>query len=517
MLAADTLFPLLCDKVLELLGMPTSGEVVYVEDDESSSDCTEVDADDYASRMADLLLLGAEQKARGSWQPATDSRKALGSALRLQGEAFVWLDTDEKILALSGGLPWRMGEDWPFSLESHTDLAVAGPGNPPAHQVCVEVEREGQPAGTFVLLFMSGGDEDTATTAPASAPGSDDLQEDVLPEGELVMTDAEFAESMQRESRVATAVSITVTVLIALLLALAISRLVTRRLSKLAATAGGPVGRGAELPGPFDDAGQDEIAVLARAMNTMRARANELVEDLADQDAKRREWVAQASHDLRTPLTALLACLDRAKLVLETTDPESARTVISEFLAVARMDADRVQALADDLFEIARLDAADPLTLEEVPPGELVQQAVKELSPVAEQKGVALTVDLPRALPILVADGRRLMRAMENLLRNAIQFARQRVEVLASVCDSGIRFEVRDDGAGLPEQGGEVKLAELRRRHSRDDSAGLGLVVARKVAEVHGGKLGAYNMETGGAAFWFVIPFPEESTGSGGN
>jgi len=514
MLAADSLFPVLCDKVLELLGMPASDEVVYVADDQSSPGCTEFDADDYASRMADLLLLGAERKARGCWQPATESRKALDSALRLQDEAFVWLDAESKILALSEGLPWRMGEAWPCSLESHADLPIAGRTGPPAHQVCVEVERAGQPAGTFVLLLMSGGDEDATTTAPAGAPASDELQEDAISDDQLVMTDAEFAESMQRESRIATTVSITVTVLIALLLALAISRLVTRRLSKLAATAGGPVGRGAELPGPFDDAGQDEISVLAGAMNSMRDRANELVDDLADQDAKRREWVAQASHDLRTPLTALLACLDRAELVLKTTDPESARTVISEFLAVARMDADRVQALADDLFEIARLDAADPLTLEEVPPGELVQQAVKELNPVAEQKGVSLTVDLPRALPILVADGRRLMRTMENLLRNAIQFARQRVEVLASVCDSGIKFEVRDDGTGLPEQGGEVKVAELRRRHSRDDSAGLGLVVARKVAEVHGGKLGAYNLATGGAAFWFVIPLPEEGTGS---
>ena len=125
-----------------------------------------------------------------------------------------------------------------------------------------------------------------------------------------------------------------------------------------------------------------------------------------------------------------------------------------ELLTVARMDADRVQAMADDLMEIARLEAGDALTLEPVPPGELVRQAVKELGPIAQAKGLKLEASVAPALPILSADGRRLMRAMENLLRNATQYAKQRIEVLATVCGDELRFEVRDDGTGLPEENG---------------------------------------------------------------
>jgi two-component system sensor histidine kinase MtrB len=308
---------------------------------------------------------------------------------------------------------------------------------------------------------------------------------------------------------------------LAALLSLALSRRVTSRLARLSRAASTPLDADA-LPGRFDDSGSDEISLLAATMNSLRDHVAERLRDLTAEETRRREWIAQVSHDLRTPLTAQLACLDRAKFVLERLEEDhELRNELLELVDVVKMDADRVHTLADDLLEIARLDAHDALSLEPVPPGELVRQAVRELEPLALQTNITIGTNITSRLPVLRADGRRLMRALENLMRNAIQHARSAVEVITVLSEDCVRFEVRDDGKGLPAQPdlldylrrlkGDEWLTELAKRRSRADSAGLGLVVAQRVAQAHEGTVGAYNLHAGGAAFWLDIPVPLEA------
>lgn len=319
---------------------------------------------------------------------------------------------------------------------------------------------------------------------------------------------------------IAAAFSVLTAVAVATPLAFFLSRWLTGRLSRLSQWSAEPV-TGDDLPGPFDDSGNDEISAVAATMNSLRQRVADRLKAFALEDIRRREWVAQVSHDLRTPLTAQLACLDRADLILHKPDSALRRNELRELLAVAKMDADRVQTLADDLLEIARLDAGDSLRLEPVPPGELVRQAVRGLEPLASQKGMRIEVRITSHLPMLNADGRRLTRAIENLIRNAIQHGRSTVEISATLSTTGcVRFEVRDDGRGLPKEpdfldylrrlNRDVRLSELARRRRRGDSAGLGLVVAQRVAEAHHGVVDAYNTIQGGAAFWMDIPVPAE-------
>jgi signal transduction histidine kinase len=319
---------------------------------------------------------------------------------------------------------------------------------------------------------------------------------------------------------VAAALSVLTAVAVATPLAFFLSRWLTGRLARLSQWSAEPV-TGDDLPGPFDDSGNDEISAVAATMNSLRQRVADRLKSFALDDIRRREWVAQVSHDLRTPLTAQLACLDRADLILHKPDSAFRRNELRELLAVAKMDADRVQTLADDLLEIARLDAGDGLRLEPVPPGELVRQAVRGIEPLAAQKGMRIDVRITTHLPMLNADGRRLTRAIENLMRNAIQHGRSTIEVSAALSTTGcVRFEVRDDGRGLPKEpdfldylrrlNRDVRLTELARRRRRGDSAGLGLVVAQRVAEAHHGVVDAYNTVQGGAAFWMDIPVPAE-------
>lgn len=284
-------------------------------------------------------------------------------------------------------------------------------------------------------------------------------------------------------------------VFFAVLFGFLVSRLAMRRLTALSETARAPIENG-ELPGPFRDRGHDEVAVLAHTLNSMRDRIEELVATLEGRDRQRREWIAQVSHDLRTPLTALQVCLDRLD---ERLGEEDAIPVeVGELLRTASADVQRVSSLADDLLEVARLELDDALHREPVLPGEIVQQAVRVLSPLAEAKHIAMATSSEKELPTLNADGRRLLRALENLLINSIQHAESEVTVSAHGDGKAVHFVVEDDGPGLPNGSAPER--------SRADSAGIGLQVTERVAVAHDGRLEARNRTTGGARFALVIP-----------
>jgi signal transduction histidine kinase len=167
-----------------------------------------------------------------------------------------------------------------------------------------------------------------------------------------------------------------------------------------------------------------------------------------------------------------------------------------------------MRTLTDDLLDIARLDTEKALALEPVPPGEIARETKAIMGGFAEEKSCTLDVIIERGLPTIEADGSRLLRALENLVRNALEHADSRVELQVLAIQNGIAFEVRDDGPGLPlEEGGEVNFTSLAGLRSRPDSAGLGLTVVRKVAEAHGGRLSARNQENkGGALFRLEVP-----------
>ncbi|MEZ6016434.1 MAG: HAMP domain-containing sensor histidine kinase [Planctomycetota bacterium] len=292
----------------------------------------------------------------------------------------------------------------------------------------------------------------------------------------------------------------------------AVSLRVTKRLRELALGAREPVGEGRALPAPLRVGGADEIGVLAASMNDMRERVHTLVEQLAERDRERRNWIALVSHDLRNPLQALTACIDRAAFEARRLDDGPARGGMLRLLGTARLDVDRFQVLTQDLLDIARLDADNSLILEPVPPGELARRAAEGMRVLAEVNGCHLEVEVARGCQELQADGRRMLRALENLLRNAIQHAQARVtlrveprtwhaEGSPGPARRAVRFSVDDDGPGLPTlEDGTVDVPRLGAYKSRDDSAGLGLVVVRRVAESHCGTLGAYNRVAGAAA-----------------
>lgn len=282
---------------------------------------------------------------------------------------------------------------------------------------------------------------------------------------------------------------------------LIVSRVSLAQLQRIAQQVSAPFGMDDALPGPFLVDGEDEVAQLASALNAMRARSVDLMESLRTRDAARSEWVAQVSHDLRTPLTALVTCLDLLEQRLEAEGDAHTR----ELVAAALHDSERVSLMAEDLLRIARLEVDASLQRESVLPGELAEATRFGLAPLGTERGIELELDLPDHLPKIEVDGRLMLRALENMVSNSMRHAKSRIVLRVAERDAGLRFTVCDDGNGLPVNAEVITFEDLRQARSGADSTGLGLMVTERVARAHGGEAGCRNAELG-AEVWIQVP-----------
>lgn len=319
----------------------------------------------------------------------------------------------------------------------------------------------------------------------------------------MVISQAELEARMQRMQVAGQVATWVLRLALAGAVAWLFSWLVTRRLARVAAVARADLGSVAAVDAVAR--GSDEIAALAQALVESRQRVSSLLEELGARDQARREWIAQVSHDLRTPLTALVARLERA---LPTADRLLAQCAaeptrgdandLRSAIDVALADADRVAQLARDLLDAARLDLPNQLDLEPLLVAELVTRVGEELAPLAAKSGLSLRVAPAAGLPTVTGDGRRLLRVLENLVRNAIEHAHEHVEVRATSLANGVRVEVLDDGPGL--------LAKPSANDARRaDAAGLGLQIARRILAAHGSGLELGDRPEGGCCSHFVL------------
>ncbi|MFJ3997059.1 sensor histidine kinase [Streptomyces parvus] len=236
---------------------------------------------------------------------------------------------------------------------------------------------------------------------------------------------------------------------------------------------------------------RDEIAALARTTNETLTVLEASVE-------RQRRFVADASHELRSPIASLRTQLEVAEAHPELLD-----------LPGAVADTVRLQVLAADLLLLARLDAGEKPGSATVELGALVREEVSQRT----RDRIAVAVEVPEGGAFEVNGSRgQLSRVIGNLLDNAQRHAESSVAVSVAADGRGVRVEVRDDGAGVPEGERErifERFVRLDDARSRDDGgAGLGLAIARDVAARHGGTLTVHRADEGGAAFRLWLPRP---------
>jgi signal transduction histidine kinase len=246
---------------------------------------------------------------------------------------------------------------------------------------------------------------------------------------------------------------------------------------------------------PVVDTGQDEVGELARAFERMRRR-------LAQLDYARREFIANASHELRTPVFSLGGFLEL--LADEELDEATRR----EFLITMREQVQRLEKLATELLDLSRLDAGHiDLGRDAVALDEVARTAAAEFTAVALQSGHDLEVDA--AQPVLaIADEQRLLQIARILLENALVHTPSGTHVGIEVKEERgrARLAVTDDGPGID----EAEVANIFERFYRVDSAqasgsGLGLAIARELARLMGGSL---ELERSGGRTTFAVALP---------
>ncbi|MFI0368443.1 sensor histidine kinase [Actinomadura sp. 1N219] len=224
----------------------------------------------------------------------------------------------------------------------------------------------------------------------------------------------------------------------------------------------------------------DDVERLARRVNALLGR-------LEGAALQRRAFIADASHELRTPITGLRT---RIELALDAPDDGDPVDTLRQSLD----DVDRLHHIVDDLLVLARLDSGDRPELEPLDLGALVEEEAGRRTP-----PVPMTVKAESG--VLVAANRpRLGRVLLNLLANAERHAFSMIEVTVHTEPGEAVVEVRDDGPGIPRADRDRVFERFTRldsaRSRADGGSGLGLAIARQIAVAHGGRLyvgdGAY-------------------------
>jgi two-component system sensor histidine kinase BaeS len=280
--------------------------------------------------------------------------------------------------------------------------------------------------------------------------------------------------------------------LLALTAALGVGRQILRPLDRLrdasARLASGDLGARASEAGP-------------RELHEVAAAFNEMASSLEHLFDARRELVAWASHDLRTPLASLRAMVE----MLEDGLAEPA-----DYLPAIRAQAELLTGLVDDLFELARIDSgALALELREASLADLVEACVEALEPDAQARGVRLESRLTGDTVVSVAPD-KVQRVLLNLLANAVRHTRGAVAVVVEQAGDHVVVAVEDDGDGLAQDAPERMFERFWRddesRARASGGAGLGLAIAQGLVHAHGGTIWAENRTGGGARVAFTLP-----------
>jgi len=247
--------------------------------------------------------------------------------------------------------------------------------------------------------------------------------------------------------------------------------------------------------------GKGEVGELAQAFNSMAS-------DLERVEKLRQNMVADAAHELRTPLSNIRGYLEAIRDGVVTPDTATIHSLHEEVALISR--------LVDDLQELALAEAGE---LKMVPQAEdiaeLIHQAVTGMRVQAAVKGMSVSIDLPSKLPSVNIDAHRISQVLRNLLENAIAHTGNggSITVMAEKHDNWVKVSVTDTGEGIPAE----DLPNIFERFYRVDKSraratggsGLGLTIAKRLVESHGGKIEVHSEPERGSRFNFTLPVLE--------
>jgi signal transduction histidine kinase len=258
---------------------------------------------------------------------------------------------------------------------------------------------------------------------------------------------------------------------------------------------------------PVEPQGPHEVQELTRAFNSMIQRTQ------ASQNSQ-RDFVANVSHELKTPLTSVQGF---AQAILDgTADSDEARQQAAQ---VIYNESGRMHRMVLDLLDLARLDAGTAdISMSPVNMSALLNVIREKFMPQSQKAGVEVKVEVPANLPGISADGDRLAQVFTNLVDNALKFTPSGgvISLRASVVNDEVLVSVTDTGAGIPAEAqthifDRFYQADSSRRGGAKHGAGLGLAIAREIVLAHGGKINVRSRLGEGTSFDVFLPLTGKS------
>ena len=220
-----------------------------------------------------------------------------------------------------------------------------------------------------------------------------------------------------------------------------------------------------------------------------------------------REFIANASHELRTPIAAIQASVETLKLGA-INDPK----VADEFLQRIGSSTEKMARLVTDLMDLTLLESGRvSMHLVPIAPVELVDSVIGQFEPIAHRRNIDLQAEPCAELPLINVDREKIERVLENLVSNSLKFTSEQgtVTVRCEHLDSSVVFSVEDTGSGIDVD--ELphifeRFYKSSQRSTQQDGFGLGLAIARNIVEMHRGEIEAISVLGQGSTFRVKLP-----------
>jgi signal transduction histidine kinase len=254
---------------------------------------------------------------------------------------------------------------------------------------------------------------------------------------------------------------------------------------------------------------RDELGTLAVNLNRMNDQVGRLTSELASANRHKSEFLTNMSHELRTPLNAVIGFSD----VLDQGMVGALNERQAEFVRDIRESGKHLLALINDILDLAKVESGRmELDRSEYYLPDSLRSALALVRERAARHGIGLELDVSEDLGTIVADERKVRQVVLNLLSNAVKFTPDggRVTLSARPDGDGVEIAVRDTGVGIAPEDQAAVFEEFRQvgtdTSRRQEGTGLGLALARRFVELHGGELRLTSAPGAGSTFSFTLP-----------
>lgn len=252
----------------------------------------------------------------------------------------------------------------------------------------------------------------------------------------------------------------------------------------------------------------DNLKNMQDDLNDVREQTLKSLKAAQEADQRKDDLLVYLAHDLKTPLTSVLGYL-----ALIEDEPQISPELIAKYTGIARKKAERLEELINEFFEITRFSTSK-LSLEPARTNlsRMLMQITYEFNPILKDKDLEWDLQIPESIEV-ICDSDKMERAIDNLIRNAINYSYPHSSILFSLAQTtgGVRICVQNKGQTILPEKLERIFEQFYRldtaRSSNTGGAGLGLAIAKEIVELHHGTINAYSQDE---IIKFIIQLPED-------